>query len=92
MAAIAVARGEEIRRGRGVQAKYGDEAKPLDMARWRGGGGTDEPEGFHRQSVLAGMPVAWSPRELARVVYADRPNHVQRVVPPRYSLREVMVR
>jgi hypothetical protein len=39
-ATIAVAQGRRIRRGCGVQEECDDEAKPLDMARWRGKEGT----------------------------------------------------
>ena len=80
-----MAQGEEIRRGRGVQAKHGDEAKPLDMERWQGGGGTDDPEGYRRRSTLAGMPVVRSPREQVHTVPSDRPHRVYQMDPAALS-------
>jgi hypothetical protein len=67
VAAIAVAQGGRIRRRRVIQKKEDDEAKPLDMARWRGREEMDETERFHRQSALAGKPNAWSLRVLAKM-------------------------
>jgi hypothetical protein len=57
-AELVVARRGGIRRGRGIQNAGGDEGKPLDMARWRGRGGTRRTREVYRRSALAGMPDA----------------------------------